>query len=309
MVAQQALQNPWAWKSQFYGASDTHDALIHCARYPEMKTLVNDLVARSDFNRKYATFQVLRDENEKFSPFISYARGIGFAWAGDCRFLQRLQEHHAVVRPVAAGSGDKVKVNTCFYTNGASARIWKKVISEQLGIQEANIQFPADTDEMVDSGPSVLASNSGRMPSQIQRVCELVKQKRFVNPLPLVESVNGFPKSDSLFSSSSWVGMVWNCRGHHRVPTLGPTHLGFRSDRQNFRRAGISGKDPAHHRHHPVGKRGGPGHRQEPDHRPDAEKRRGGCGLVGDQRRPFDDAGDLLMPWTRLWAACRSPCR
>lgn len=104
--------------------------------------------------------------------------------------------------------GDKVKVNTCFYTNGASARIWKKVISEQLGIQEANIQFPADTDEMVDSGPSVLASNSGRMPSQIQRVCELVKQKRFVNPLPLVESVNGFPKSDSLFSSSSWVGMV-----------------------------------------------------------------------------------------------------
>jgi CO/xanthine dehydrogenase Mo-binding subunit len=209
MVAQQALQNPWAWKSQFYGASDTHDALIHCARYPEMKTLVNDLVARSDFNRKYATFQVLRDENEKFSPFISYARGIGFAlgpgiagFSSDCKNITPLSVQ------LQLDPGDKVKVNTCFYTNGASARIWKKVISEQLGIQEANIQFPADTDEMVDSGPSVLASNSGRMPSQIQRVCELVKQKRFVNPLPLVESVNGFPKSDSLFSSSSWVGMV-----------------------------------------------------------------------------------------------------
>jgi hypothetical protein len=42
---------------------------------------------------------------------------------------------------------------------------------------------------MLDSGPSVLSANSGRMPQQVLRACNQIKEKRFVQPLPICESV------------------------------------------------------------------------------------------------------------------------
>jgi len=208
-IGQIAGQNPFLWKTQYYDASDKHDTLIQCAKFADMKNMIKELAQRSDYVRKYATYQVQKNHQEKFSSFFGYARGVAFAvgpgiagFSNGCRNITPLSVQ------LELDPGDKVMLNTSFYSNGSSARIWKKLITEQLGIPEANINFPSDVDEMIDSGPSVLAANSGKMPMQIQSLCEQVKQKRFVNPLPIVESINGFPKSNSLFSSTSWVGMV-----------------------------------------------------------------------------------------------------
>lgn len=208
-IGQLTAQNPFVWKSQYYGNSPSHDRMLLCSRFAEMKKMTADLVQKSDYARKYASCQVLRNQSEKFSSFFSYARGVAFAVGpGIAGFSNVCKNITPLSVQLELDTGDKVKVNTSFYTIGASAKIWKKVIGERLGVQEQNILFPADTDEMMDSGPSVLASNSGRMPLQIQRVCDQVKQKRFVNPLPLVESVSGFPASNNLFTSMSWVAMV-----------------------------------------------------------------------------------------------------
>lgn len=82
---------------------------------------------------------------------------------------------------------------------------------EKLGVKDQDITFPDDGEEMVDSGPSVLASNSGKMPFLIAHTCDLIKEKRFVNPLPLCESSNVITldaASNALFTSSSWIAMA-----------------------------------------------------------------------------------------------------
>jgi hypothetical protein len=49
------------------------------------------------------------------------------------------------------------------------------------------------------------------MPLLVEKTCDLIKEKRFVNPLPICESVTGFrdvEKGENEFTSNSWVTMV-----------------------------------------------------------------------------------------------------
>jgi len=148
----------------------------------------------------------------KLSTFFNYSRGAAIAcgagisgFSTECRSLPQ-QAVQLTLKP-----NNKVEVNTSFYTIGSSAEIWKQIICEELGVSKNDISFIEEQREMIDSGPSVLAANSGRMPSQIQRACTLIKEKRFVQPLPICESVLS-PKQPaakgSLFFSNCWVAVT-----------------------------------------------------------------------------------------------------
>ena len=80
-----------------------------------------------------------------------------------------------------------------------------------MSVSKSDISFIEDQKEMLDSGPSVLSANSGRMPQQVLRACNQIKEKRFVQPLPICESVLS-PKQPetkgSLFFSNSWIALI-----------------------------------------------------------------------------------------------------
>ena len=102
-------------------------------------------------------------------------------------------------------------MNTSFYRNGSSAEIWRQIICEELGVAKSDITFLEEQREMLDSGPSVLAANSGRMPMQVQKACTQIKEKRFVQPLPICESVFSSRQASakgSLFFSNSYVAVA-----------------------------------------------------------------------------------------------------
>jgi hypothetical protein len=109
---------------------------------------------------------------------------------------------------ITLNPNDKVEVNTSLPSDGASAQLWKKIISEELSVEEADISFISDCSQVIDSGPAVLSAAVGRMPYQIKRACDLIKDKRFVQPLPIVESVLSSRQSGptvALFTSNTWV--------------------------------------------------------------------------------------------------------
>jgi len=205
-------QNPDTWKVQYYNASPNHDKLVTCFSFQKMKETLKAISAKSDFPRKYDAYETLRQKTGKYSSFFGYARGIACAVGpGIAGFSKDARDITPLSVQLQLDPGDKVKMNTSFYTNGNSAGICKKLIVEKLGVKESDIIFPSDMDEMVDSGPSVLASNSGRMPLLVEKTCDLIKEKRFVNPLPICESVTGFrdvEKGENEFTSNSWVTMV-----------------------------------------------------------------------------------------------------
>lgn len=204
--------NPLSWRLKFASESPDHTQVIRCDKYAKLKELVTQVSERSDFQRKSAAYEMQRQMRVRLSTFFNYSRGVALAcgagisgFSSECRTLpqQAIQ--------IQLNPNNKVEVNTSFYTNGSSAEIWKKIIAEELGVQEVDISFVEEQKDLLDSGPSVLSANSGRMPQQVQRACALIKEKRFVQPLPICESVIS-PKQPStkgsLFFSNCWVAVA-----------------------------------------------------------------------------------------------------
>ncbi len=204
--------NPITWRLKFASDSSIHNQTIRCDKYTKLKELINEVSERSDFQRKNAAYEMQHQMRIKLSTFFNYSRGTALAcgsgisgFSSECRSIPQ-QSVQLTLNP-----NNKVEVNTSFYHNGSSADIWRQIIVEELGISKNDISFVEDQREMLDSGPSVLAANSGRMPQQIQRACNLIKDKRFVQPLPICESVLSPKQPDtkgSLFFSNSWVAVA-----------------------------------------------------------------------------------------------------
>lgn len=204
--------NPLSWRLKFAIDSPSHSQVIRSDKYAKLKDMITEVSNSSDFQRKSAAYEMQRQMRVKLSTFFNYSRGIALTcgsgisgFSSECRSLPQ-QPVQITLNP-----NNKVEVNTSFYNNGSSAEIWKQIISEELGVSKNDISFVEEQKDMLDSGPSVLAANSGRMPTQILRACNQIKEKRFVQPLPICESVLS-PKQPgtkgSLFFSNSWVAVA-----------------------------------------------------------------------------------------------------
>jgi len=202
----------YAWRLKFASESSSSLPVIKTEKLSKLKDIITDVATRSDFQRKNAAYELQSNMKVRLSTFFNYSRGAALAcgsgisgFSSECKNLPQ-QSVQVQLNP-----NNKVECNTSFYTNGASVEIWKQIICEELGVEKGNISFPTDEQELLDSGPSVLSANSGRMPQQIQRACAQIKEKRFVQPLPICESVlnarMGGAKG-SLFLSNSWVALA-----------------------------------------------------------------------------------------------------
>ena len=201
--------NPLTWRLKFASESTSHSQVIRSDKYAKLKELITTVSESSDFQRKNAAYEMQAQMRVKLSTFFNYSRGVALAcgagisgFSSECRSLPQ-QPVQITLNP-----NNKVEVNTSFYTIGSSAEIWRQIISEELQVSKSDITFVEEQKEMLDSGPSVLTANSGRMPQQIQKACNQIKEKRFVQPLPICESVLS-PKQPgmkgSMFLSNSWV--------------------------------------------------------------------------------------------------------
>lgn len=202
----------YAWKLKFATESSSHLPVIKFDKLSKLKDVITDVATRSDFQRKSAAYELQQNMKVRLSTFFNYSRGAALACgAGISGFSSECKGLPQQSVQVQLNPNNKVECNTSFYTNGSSVEIWKQVICEELGVEKGNISFPNDEQELLDSGPSVLSANSGRMPQQIQRACIQIKEKRFVQPLPICESVlnarMGGAKG-SLFLSNSWVALA-----------------------------------------------------------------------------------------------------
>lgn len=202
----------YAWRLKFASESSSNLPVIKADKLFRLKEVITDVATRSDFQRKSAAYELQSNMKVRLSTFFNYSRGAALACgAGISGFSSECKNLSQQSVQVQLNPNNKVECNTSFYTNGASVEIWKQIICEELGVEKGNISFPSDEQELLDSGPSVLSANSGRMPQQIQRACTQIKEKRFVQPLPICESVlnsrMGGAKG-SLFLSNSWVALA-----------------------------------------------------------------------------------------------------
>lgn len=154
---------------------DHHDLLGHAA-------------GASDYQRKYAAFELQKKRREAFSDMLDPPRGIGIAFAHQASgFSGRAEELIGSSIRVRMEKDGSAELLCGAVSESETIRgIWKDNLSSVLNVADADIRFAAaDTAVSTDCGPAVLSRNIVVIQRTIESACNAIKRQRFRAPLPL----------------------------------------------------------------------------------------------------------------------------
>jgi CO/xanthine dehydrogenase Mo-binding subunit len=186
LLAQAAQMNPVSWRIKHLKNSKSRPTDQIKIRYQLLKELLEQTAARSDFNRKYAVYEMQKRKAQNISPFYRYARGIGIAAGpgvtGFSRWFSEEKKHSAVV---TLEENNMVRVALSIRVPEAE-QVWKTIISEMLGVDTSMISIAGGcTARVPDTGPDLLRRDIHHVSGLIMRCCESIKSQRFKEPLPI----------------------------------------------------------------------------------------------------------------------------
>jgi xanthine dehydrogenase molybdopterin-binding subunit B len=209
--------SPFLWREYNLKENEIQSQIVTLSNMAEQKALLETLEEESYFNRKYAAYKVTKSLKTKLSTFSPYARGIGLSIApGISGFSNYFTELPKQALALTLDVGGKVIINTSFTSKSKSSKIWKKMISEELDVDEKGITFIEEGPEIKDSGPSVLSRNSGNMADLIKKACTQITEKRFIQGLPIeitseIERQT-LKQGTPYFNSTTWTAAVVELR-------------------------------------------------------------------------------------------------
>ncbi len=181
-----------------------------------------DLLEReSDFQRKYAAYELQKKRRTTFADQERFTRGIGlsFAYQGT-GFHGRGEDEEQCTVIVALDTEGKAEIRTSAIPgSGALEQIWKQNVVDILGIDEADVTIAdVSTSTTPDAGPSTLSRNITVVNKLIESCCTAIKRRRFRHPLPIeVKKTFRLPRVREWdperligdpFTSTSWGGAV-----------------------------------------------------------------------------------------------------
>ncbi|TVQ41263.1 MAG: xanthine dehydrogenase family protein molybdopterin-binding subunit [Spirochaetaceae bacterium] len=155
--------------------SDQHDLLGRAA-------------AASDFERKFAAFELQKKRRRSFSEVIDPPRGIGIAFSYQASgFSGQLEEQvGSTVRVRVEKDGSAELLCGAVSESDAVRSVWRQNLSTVLNIADTEISFASpDTEHTTDCGPAVLSRNMVVIQRTIETACNAIKRQRFRAPLPL----------------------------------------------------------------------------------------------------------------------------
>lgn len=206
--------NPLGWRIKNLKSNQFRPADQLRLKYGLIRELLERAAANSDFNRKFAAYEMQRRRSRGLSTFSRYARGIGLACGyGINGFSRDYRDERRYSISMRLDTNDAVTVSLSFCESEAEG-FWRKVISEILNINERQIVFSyEETSKIPDSGPDVLRRDTSVITGLIVRCCESIKSQRFKEPLPIDvrRGYSSTPNSDDStppFESVSWGAVV-----------------------------------------------------------------------------------------------------
>jgi CO/xanthine dehydrogenase Mo-binding subunit len=219
-IASSLGEDPIEWKSRNVlgkGSSLlTGEVLDEAVPYAAIS---GRLAESSDFERKYACYELVR--KRRSGPSDGPLRGIGFAFAyqGAGPFLSGEASNSYVVE-VTLDKKLKVMLKTSAAAAGGGVLgIWRNTAATVLGVDPAAVVVaPPITGEVPNSGPITLSRNVTIINRLVGRACEAIQKRRFREPLPLAaRSIYRVPRPirweeghvrGSPFDTAAWAGAV-----------------------------------------------------------------------------------------------------
>lgn len=175
-----------------------------------VKEVLDSVIKNSDFNRKYASFQMEANArlNKNAQTFFALPlRGIGLAsgyvvsgYNGNSAF-----DYNSKIE-VTLTTEDKVIIH-CIKPSDDIQKIWKKTACEILRIPPENIIINSDFQiDQLPENPEDTISSLGIMNELIKRCCSDIQKKRFHQPLPLTAKRSVPRTSKSKWNKEEFLG-------------------------------------------------------------------------------------------------------
>ncbi|MFA6505198.1 MAG: xanthine dehydrogenase family protein [Treponemataceae bacterium] len=148
--------------------------------------LIDSVVTMSDYRRKWASYELLKNGRESHKDGPLRGIGISFAYQGN-GFLShgRLSGNFSVEATLEKNGTLEIRTSAVSGSRETAA-LWRRVAAEALSLSDADIRIaPNSTDRVPDSGPSSLSRNVTVVTRLIERCCIAIRKQRFRDPLPI----------------------------------------------------------------------------------------------------------------------------
>jgi CO/xanthine dehydrogenase Mo-binding subunit len=181
--------------------------------------ILQQIASASDFDRKYAAYELLKNTRKDFSDGPLRGIGVAFCYQGN-GFSGSGEERENYSVELTLDKDSKLSIRTSANSGSAmTVRIWKELAGSILSVPVDQISLePVSTDLVPNSGPSTLSRNIVVITRLIERCCHAIQKQRFRDPLPItVKRVNKLPSalhwnaarlSGDPFAQYSWAGAV-----------------------------------------------------------------------------------------------------
>lgn len=163
--------------------------------------ILDQVVRMSDFERKNSSYRLSALMKNKRVDLVR-KKGIGLAlgYNGNSFITNRKDLMTASIELELDKEGQVCFKTSAVPENSKLLNIWKNEIRDSLAMKAENIFISESTTENeTDSGPNILNRNVTMITPLLKQACQGVRDRRFRDPLPIIEK-----KSTRRISVSSW---------------------------------------------------------------------------------------------------------
>lgn len=153
---------------------------------PQRK-LIDAVRQASDFNRKYAANEMLKNSGGLPSPTPNYLRGIGIASCfHGAGFMSEIKPDSASVSVNLNSQGELSVRSSAAYVPDTLSAVYTNTAAQILNLDSSMIQIePPDTLLVPDSGPAIFSRERTVVHNLLKACCQAIQKQRFRAPLPL----------------------------------------------------------------------------------------------------------------------------
>ncbi|MDR0495151.1 MAG: xanthine dehydrogenase family protein molybdopterin-binding subunit [Treponema sp.] len=198
-IAETLKQDPAQWRAENGIKNGILPFGLAVKDAPQMEQLVLCVVKSSDYRRKWASYELLRQSRRRQgagsaqeSPALQWdgkgggLRGIGVAlgYQGN-GFLYPGADKGWYGIELTLEKNGSLKINTSMAGTGAHYNgLWAGIASTILGVEEGMVHINCGT-EYPDAGPLSMSRNAVVLTKLVEQACMAISKKRFRDPLPI----------------------------------------------------------------------------------------------------------------------------
>ena len=157
---------------------------------PYIEKLIDTAAAMVDFNRKWSSYETLRQYRRTHGgpERGEIMRGVGIAAAYQSSgFLYPGEDRGVYAVELTLDKNSELEIRTSMVSSsGEYISIWQNLAAEILSIDREAVRIVSgNTDTVPDAGPSALSRNITTITHLVELACQAIRKQRFRDPLPI----------------------------------------------------------------------------------------------------------------------------